>query len=131
MAGGRPRLYDSHAEFAKQADAYFDSLSDGKMPTLAGLCLFMGFDDKESFSHYATYGEEFSRTVKRAKLRIEDDRNQRLAKADFSPGIIFDLKNNHGWKDKTESDLNVGVQDSLAELMKAVDGRARGIPGGG
>ena len=131
MAAGRPRLYDSHAEFDRKANAYFDSLEDGKMPTLAGLCLFMGFADKQTFGDYAVYGEDFSLTVKRAKLRIEDDRNQRLAKADFSPGIIFDLKNNHGWKDKTESDLNVGVQDSLAELMKAVDGRARGIPGGG
>lgn len=131
MAGGRPRLYNDHAAFAEKADAYFDSLGDGRMPTLAGLCLFMGFADKQTFGGYAEYGEEFSLTVKRAKLRIEDDRNQRLAKADFSPGIIFDLKNNHGWKDKTESDLNHGVQDSLADLMKAVDGRARGIPSGG
>lgn len=71
----------------------------GKMPTLAGLCLHLGFYDKDSFTHYATYGEDFSRTVKAAKMRIEDDRHQRLANPACT-GIIFDLKANHGWQDK-------------------------------
>lgn len=31
--------------------------------------------------------------------------------------------------DKLVADLNHGAQDSLAELMKAIDGRSRGIPG--
>lgn len=99
MAGGRPRLYSDPESFASMAEDYFRlSEERGKMPTLAGISLHLGFDDKESFSHYATYGEEFSRTVKRARMIIEDDRNQRLANPSCT-GVIFDLKNNHGWKD--------------------------------
>lgn len=75
------------------------------MPTLAGLCLHLGFDDRESFSHYDSYGGEFSRTVKRARLVIEEDRNQRLANPACT-GVIFDLKHNHGWTDKSQSELS-------------------------
>ena len=116
MPGGRPRLYQSAEAFAAKANEYFETVElKGKMPTLAGLSLFLGFDDKESFSHYASYGEEFSRTVKRARMIIEDDRNQRLANAACT-GVIFDLKNNHGWKDKTEVENTVNVRDWLTEI---------------
>ena len=99
-ATGRPRLYPDPQAFADATEAYFDKVEvDGKLPTLSGLCLHLGFYDKESFSHYDTYGDEFSRTVKKARMRIEDDRHQRLANPACT-GIIFDLKANHGWQDK-------------------------------
>lgn len=97
---GRPRLYPDPQAFADATEAYFDKVAvDGKLPTLSGLCLHLGFYDKESFSHYDTYGDDFSRTVKKARMRIEDDRHQRLANPACT-GIIFDLKANHGWQDK-------------------------------
>lgn len=98
--GGRPRLYQDPDEFDQATDAYFDKVErDGKLPTLSGLCLHLGFVDKQSFSNYETYGEPFSLTVKKARMRIEDDRHQRLANPACT-GIIFDLKANHGWQDK-------------------------------
>jgi hypothetical protein len=43
---------------------------------------------------------------------------------------IFWLKNRRPdqWRDKREHDLNHGVQDSLTELLQAVDGRSKGLP---
>lgn len=102
---GRPRLFSDAKAFEDAAEDYFDQLAPDRMPTLAGLCLHMGFHDKESFGHYATYGDDFSRTVKRARLRIEEDRNQRLANPACT-GVIFDLKHNHGWRDKSEVELS-------------------------
>lgn len=104
---GRPRLYQDHASFAAKVDEYFESLeTSGKRPTLAGLSYFMDFEDRETFVRYAEYGDEFSRTVKQTRMRIEDDRWQSLIdKGGFTPGLIFDLKNNHGWKDKTEQEV--------------------------
>ena len=110
-------MYDDPESFASRAEDYFRlSEARGKMPTLAGISLHLGFDDKESFSHYATYGDEFSRTVKRAKMIIEDDRNQRLANPGCT-GVIFDLKNNHGWKDKTETELT-GADGGPVQVQK-------------
>lgn len=102
---GRPRLYDDPALFADATDAYF---SEATTPTMAGLCYHLGFDDREGFSQYENYGDEFSRTVKRARLRMEAARHEKLVNKDtFTPGLIFDLKNNHGWKDKTEQDVTL------------------------
>lgn len=105
---GRPRLYKDHDSFAAKVDEYFASLEDsGKKPTLAGLAYHMGFDDRESVTTYASYGPDFSRTVKRAKLLMEDDRQQSLLSKDkFTPGIALDLRNNHGWRDTTQSEVS-------------------------
>ena len=125
MGAGRPRLYKDHETFDKATDAYFDEcLASGRKPTLAGLSISLGFHDKESFSHYATYGEEFSRTVKKAQVRIEDNRWQLLLnKEQFTPGVIFDLKNNHGWVDRKE--LEIDASDAFADLLDARRQRAK------
>lgn len=111
MTLGRPRKYDDAAVLTERIDAYFDELDGtGKPPTLAGLCYFLGFQDKQALSEYEGYGEEFSLPVKRARLRIESDRSERLLGRDtFTPGVIFDLKNNHGWKDATQQEHSGGV----------------------
>lgn len=116
---GRPRLYQDHDSFAAKVDEYFAvQKAEGKRPNIAGLSYFMGFADKQSFPHYATYGEDFSLTVNKAKLLMEDDRVQALTLKDsFTPGIIFDLKNNFGWKDKTEQEITVvSHEDALKAL---------------
>lgn len=104
---GRPRMYDEPEAFSDKVEAYFDETeAKGKHATLAGLSYFMGFADKQSFVEYENYGADFSITVKRARLRMEADRHDRvISKDSFTPGLIFDLKNNHGWKDKTEQEL--------------------------
>lgn len=119
MPAGRPRQYENHASFATKVDEYFASVVEsGKRPTLAGLSYFMDFEDREAFGRYAEYGEEFSRTVKQTRLRIEDDRWQSLIdKGEFTPGLIFDLKNNHGWKDKTEQELT-GADGGPVQLQR-------------
>lgn len=45
--------------------------------------------------------EDFSDTIKEAKLRIYSDTEQQLYQGK-AIGAIFSLKNNYGWKDKTE-----------------------------
>jgi hypothetical protein len=102
---GRPRLYATPDVFSDKAEEYFTSEEGQAYPTLSGISLFLGFSDRESFAKYADYGDDFSRTVNKARLRIENHRHRRLIdKQHFTPGIIFDLKNNHGWKD--QQDLN-------------------------
>lgn len=104
MPAGRPRKYDSPEEMDAKIKAYFADEDTGT-PTMAGLCLYLGFCDRHALLEYETY-EGFSATVKKARTRIEMDRAQRLVHKDtFTPGLIFDLKNNHGWKDKTEQEM--------------------------
>lgn len=100
---GRPRLYGDAGVFSAKVEEYF---AGNERPSLSGLAYFLGFSDRSSFTTYEDYGPEFSHTVKRARLRIEVSRHEQLLdKANFTAGVIFDLKNNHGWKD--QQDLNV------------------------
>jgi hypothetical protein len=47
--------------------------------------------------------------IKKARQRVEYDNERRLVdKRTFTPGIIFNLKNNFGWRDKTETDITSG-----------------------
>ena len=120
--GGRPRLFQSPEAFEEKANAYFAQITSEERPTLAGLCLFMGFCDKESFSNYAAYGDEFHRTIKRTQLRIEADRHNRLIGKDtFTAGVIFDLKNNHGWVDRQELTVGVMHEDRLDRIRQRLN----------
>jgi len=68
-----------------------------------GLALALGFSSRSSLFDYATRNaghEAFAATIKRAKLRIEAQRVEALVMCRGNPaGMIFDLKNNFGWRD--------------------------------
>jgi hypothetical protein len=80
-------------------EEYFDTVEG--IPRVAGLAYFLGFEDRSALDYYQDK-PEFSRTIKRAKLRIEDALERHLARAASVTGIIFNLKNNFGWKDAQE-----------------------------
>lgn len=93
---GRPLLYDDPLVLEAKIDQYFDQ-PELKVPTIAGLCYFLGFEDRGALAEYEKR-DDFSRTVKKARLRIEGDRAERLITGPNTAGVIFDLTNNHGWK---------------------------------
>jgi hypothetical protein len=97
---GRPPIYsdDDAPLFDAKVDQYFDQQqATGRPPTIAGLALFLGFSDRQTFTEYGKR-EAFSLTVSRAKTMIEVDRSERLVlKDEYTPGLPMDLANNHGW----------------------------------
>ncbi len=94
---GRPPLYDDPELMDAKIDQYFDQLGD-KPPTVPGLCFFLGFSSRQSFLDYEKK-KDFSCTIKKARLRIECDRTERLISSGTpTAGLIFDLVNNHGYK---------------------------------
>jgi hypothetical protein len=99
---GRPRLYDSPESMQKKIDEYFEHEDEAGDPyTVPGLAYFLGFCDRGAVLEYEKY-EGFSPTIKKARLRIEQQRNKTLLKGEGNvAGQIFDLKNNFGWTDKT------------------------------
>jgi len=81
-------------------DAYFAECVENEEPfTITGLALALDMTTEGLRS----YGEkeEFAATVKKAKQQVENFLEKRLNAAQPT-GAIFNLKNNFGWKDKTE-----------------------------
>jgi hypothetical protein len=63
---------------------------------------------------------EFSNTIKKAKQIIEKYNAEQLYRKEQVTGIIFNLKNNFDWKDKSEVDNNTKftlVWDVLSEIQ--------------
>lgn len=120
--GGRPLKYKTVEELQKAIDEYFDycdnktkevhseKLGDMIVPNpepyaMAGLAYKLGLS-RQSLINYKRKGK-FLYTIKKARRRIEADVERRMLDKDtFTPGLIFNAKNNFaGWKDKSETDL--------------------------
>lgn len=127
---GRPAMFQTPEEMQVQIDAYFASCMptflriDGNVvpdkngnpiveynpPTITGLALYLGFEDRQSLYDYASK-KEFSCTVKKAIARMENYAERELFNNPKPTGAIFWLKN-HGWKaeEDTKADVKTTVR---------------------
>ena len=110
----RPLDFTDSDDLQVQIDSYFDGLVGNA--TISGLCYYLGFDSRQSFYDYEKR-EEFSYTIKRARLRIEMAYEDRLHSS-TPAGAIFALKN-FGWSDKTEVEHSgsIGVRESIRDSL--------------
>lgn len=143
--GGRPALYNNSETLDKKIEEYFESIKgtfelvnrrdeDGnsyeekvwtKAPepaTITGLCLYLGFESRQSFYDYEKR-DGFSYTIKKAKLRIENSYEVSGLNTKTPTFHIFALKN-LGWSDKQEIDHTTGgdkINQIVREIVKASD----------
>jgi hypothetical protein len=141
MKVGRPPKYETPREMQTIIDLYFiackinnlknldvdtdllsEKLNEDEMltveyiecyiPTVSGLAYTLGMSRQALVDYEGK--KEFLDTVKRAKQRVEMSLEQRLAGNNVA-GSIFNLKNNFGWKDKTEQDVNNNVNITMPD----------------
>jgi len=121
---GRPPIYNTNEDLENKVNEYFEkgvkmkSVLVGKgdnkevieipVPTITGLAYYLGFESRQSFYDYEKY-EQFSYTIKRARLFIEKEYEE-LLQVGNTTGAIFALKN-MGWIDKTHSDITTNDKD--------------------
>lgn len=131
---GKPALFKNVKQLQAKIDEYFANCPDylvvtafdkneGEFieykkytPTMTGLAMFLGFASRQSFYDYEKK-DEFSYTIKKARLRIENEYEKQLY-MDKCTGAIFALKN-MGWKDKTETEFKAGEDTSTREAYLA------------
>lgn len=114
---GRPPVYDDPVEMQVKVNEYFENLPEESKPTITGLTLFLGFESRQSFYDYERR-DNFSYTVKRSRLAIENVYEQRL-QGNSPTGAIFALKN-MGWKDSVEHDVTESTRNALSDLDKMI-----------
>lgn len=94
---GRPPKYDDPEVLAAGIAEYFEKEDK---PTITGLCLFLGFESRQSF-YAMEQRPDFSYTIKRARTQLEQVYEKYLLRDGQVTGPIFALKN-LGWTDKTQ-----------------------------
>lgn len=124
---GRPVVFETHEDLENAIDGYFEAYStEGRPLTVLGMCVHIGIC-RDTLIEYGKKSLEFSDTVKKAKGIIEAYAEECLFTNKNTAGIIFNLKNNFGWKDKREIGLNsrnlnidadIGSTDDPKELSR-------------
>lgn len=123
---GKPKKYTSPEHMEEVIQEYFDKCDENMrkvynkkteeveeisspLPyTIEGLALALGFNSREALLNYekAPGYEEYFGTIKKAKLKVQENKVVNGMIGEYNQAVtIFDLKNNHGYKDKTETDL--------------------------
>jgi len=86
-------------------------VSHHKPYTITGLAIGVGLT-RRGLLDYEEKGE-FSHTITMAKAKVEDYAESHLFSGRNAAGAIFSLKNNYGWKDKTEQEVSGNLSGAL------------------
>lgn len=100
---GHPPLFSTAEELEALCETYFEQCkSDMEPPTITGLALHLGFESRQSIYDNEKRNDQFSYTIKRNRLKVENSYEKHLLSSSAT-GAIFALKN-FGWSDKQEID---------------------------
>lgn len=110
--------YKTKEELQKGIDNYFKECDKNKKPyTMSGLALALDIDRKTLLNY--SNREEFSPLIKKAKAKVETMLEENLYRVGNNSGIIFNLKNNYGWRDQIEvQNTEVSKLDTLLEEIE-------------
>ena len=132
---GCPRQWQSVEAMSEAIENYFAKCDARTVPMVVGkalvrvpkpepyivqkLAVFLDLTTKGLIGYEQR--EEFGATIKRAKARIEANKVLHMLDGDgYGPGYIFDLKNNYGWKDKQDLEINVLNSPAWIEIQQAL-----------
>lgn len=113
MPAGAPQKFKTPEEMQKQIDMYFLECDEKEDPyTITGLALALD-TTRETLLDYEKDNPkfaEFSDTIKKAKLKCQNYAEKRLFGQGQCAGVIFNMKNNYNWKDKTEHQVDTDAK---------------------
>lgn len=112
-------------ELIEKTDEYFIECDDSGTPyTVPGYAYFLGYAGRDAIPRLAK-DENYGDIIRRAKLRIETQRNIQLITEGNSQGKMFDLKNNFNWKDQTQVEHSgqIGLTARILEGRKRAESK--------
>ena len=135
---GKPKMWESVEDLQKDIDAYFEWCDENPMQqvhssqidpntkkpllydvsrpyTIEGLCTFLKCTRDTLLNYQKEEGyEEFFDAIKEAKNKIQQNKVERGLTGNAPAALtIFDLKNNHGYKDKQEVEQTIKEQPPI------------------
>jgi len=129
---GRPKKFTDPKAMSDKIDEYFkwcdeqkEVIYSEKGPvkilyepyTVSGLCLHLDMD-RVTLIEYEK-DAVFTHTVKKAKMKIENWIEKKSLNGVLNPTVsIFNLKNNFGWKDRTEVETTDATESKYEDWLK-------------
>jgi len=98
---GRPPKYDNPADMERDINKYLiDCKINEVSPVVSGLAVACGMDTETliRYSHRPGYGV----VIKKAKAYVQHALEGLLVKSRNNAGVIFIMKNQFGWADRSE-----------------------------
>lgn len=145
MGAGRPKKYTKKS-LQQAVDGYFASISrkvqalddDGEVirndagepiwvteyvrpPSVSGLCLYLGID-RSTWQNYANQElhPELAGVTAQARVRMEAYLEEQLLTREKNvQGLIFNLQNNYGWREKREVELGGEARRTVSQGARA------------
>lgn len=113
--------YKTEEQLSKAIDNYFEECDKKDKPyTITGLALSLGID-RRTLTNYSNKAMFFP-LIKNAKLKIENQLEESLYRLGNNSGVIFNLKNNYGWKDTLEVESK--PLQKVEELLSKIEEEA-------
>lgn len=110
MPAGRPLKFLTEQDLKKALESYFNWAIENEKPlTMARLVAHLDVT-KDTFSSYKNgkYDNDencYSDLIEKARTLVEADKVENMLLGKYNAtSAIFDLKNNHGYKDKIETE---------------------------
>jgi len=108
------KSFNSVDELKTKIDNYFIYCDTKPRPyTVLSMCIYLDIC-RDTLCEYAKL-EGYSDTIKKAKARIEAYAEDILFTSKTPVGVIFNLKNNFNWRDKTEVESS-GTLDTTSKV---------------
>lgn len=140
---GRPRKFKSADDMQVAIDAYFAAcdartrdfvtkeggvvkISDPEPYTVCGLAIALDLCRDELLEYQKHYGPEFSDTIKKAKMKVQNYAEKHLFEGKNPSGAMFNLKCNYGYRDTQHIDHTSGGDKIDGIKVTFVDGAAKG-----
>lgn len=102
--GGRPLKFKTVKELQEKIDAYFEDCDKNDRPlTITGLALALDTTRDILIAYEERDG--FSNAIKKAKQRCQAFAEEQLFTNRNTAGVIFNMVNNYGWRNKQDVDL--------------------------
>lgn len=113
--------FQNEAELINRISSYFDFCnSNSKSPTFSGLALHLGFSRTKLKNFSSNHQQSpFAPIIEKAKQYIIDYAEQQLFSPKSSAGVVFWLKNNDDWVDKT--DLQLSHAKTIGEIVDEIN----------
>lgn len=116
---GRPLKFKSADELQKKIDGYFEWADANNKPyTITGMAVYLDCDREQISANEAR--PEFAYAIKKAKDRIQAENEEKTMTGKYNTAfMIFSFKNNYGWSDRQDVNVNAEVNNPYGDLSEA------------